>query len=50
MIYVVKIDNTPLKIVDNFFYLVSTLSNAMVSDEISSRLGKASTAFGKLTR
>ena len=42
-------DNVPLNIVDKFPYLGSTLSeNAMIDDDTSARLGKASASFGGL--
>jgi hypothetical protein len=48
---VVTIDGSELKAVNTFCYLGSTLSeNAMIDDEITSRIGKASAAFGKLQR
>ena len=47
----ITIDNNPLTIVDKFTYLGSTISqNALIDDEISARIGKASGSFGKLTK
>ena len=47
----IKIDNNPLKVTDKFTYLGSTISqNALIDDEISARIGKASGSFGKLTK
>ena len=47
----ITIDNNPLNIVDKFTYLGSTISqNALIDDEISARIGKASGSFGKLTK
>ena len=46
----ITIDN-PLKVTDKFTYLGSTISqNALIDDEISARIGKASGSFGKLTK
>lgn len=48
---VVRVYGTPLRSVDRFVYLGSTLSQTPVIDaEISLRLCKAGTAFGNLTR
>ena len=45
------IDNNPLNVVDKFTYLGSTISqNALIDDDISSRIGKESGSFGKLTK
>ena len=39
----ITIDNNPLKVTDKFTYLGSTISqNALIDDEISARIGKAS--------
>ena len=39
----ITIDNNPLKVVDKFTYLGSTISqNALIDDEISARIGKES--------
>ena len=47
----ITIDNNPLKVTDNFTYLGSTISqNALIDDEISARICKASGSFGKLTK
>ena len=47
----ITIDNNPLKVTDKFTYLGSTISqNALIDDEISARIGKASGSFGKLTK
>ena len=47
----ITIDNNPLNVVDKFAYLGSTISqNALIDDEISARIGKASGSFGKLTK
>ena len=44
-------DNAPLNVVDKFTYLGSMLSeNAMIADDISVCLGKASASFGRLTK
>ena len=41
----------PLNVVDKFTYLGSTLSqNAMIDDDVSTRIGKASASFGRLTK
>ena len=41
----------PLKVTDKFTYLGSTISqNALIDDEISARIDKASGSFGKLTK
>ena len=46
----ITIDNIPLNVTDKFTYLGSTISqNALIDDEISARIGKASGSFGKLT-
>jgi len=46
---IVTIDDTPLNTVDKFCYLGSMLSrNADVSDDITRRIGAASTAFWRL--
>ena len=48
---IITIDNNPLNVVDKFTYLGSTLSqNAMIDDDVSTRIGKASASFGKLTK
>ena len=45
------IANNPLKVTDKFTYLGSTISqNALIDDEISARIGKASGSFGKRTK
>ena len=47
----ITIDDTPLKVVDKFCNLGGVLSqNAMIDDEVTSRLGKACVPFGRLTR
>ena len=47
----ITIDNVTLNAVDKFTCLGSTLSeNAMIDDDISARLGKASPSFGRLTK
>ena len=47
----ITIDNNPLKVIDKFTYLGSTISqNALIDDEISARIGEASGSFGKLTK
>ena len=47
----ITIDNVPLNVMDKFTYMGSTLSeNAMIDDDISARLGKASASFGRLTK
>jgi len=48
----VTIDNIPLNVMETFIYLSSTLSvNTMIGDEISARLGKASSSLGgRLTK
>ena len=47
----ITIDNNPLKVTDKFTYLGSTISqNALIDDEVSARIGKASGSFGKLTK
>ena len=47
----ITIDNVPLNVMDKFTYLESTLSeNAMIDNDISARLGKASVSFGRLTK
>ena len=47
----ITIDNNPLKVTDKLTYLGSTISqNALIDDEISARIGKASGSFGKLTK
>ena len=47
----ITIDNNPLKVTDKFTYLGSTISqNALIDEEISARIGKASGSFGKLTK
>ena len=47
----ITIDNNPMKVTDKFTYLGSTISqNALIDDEISARIGKASGSFGKLTK
>ena len=46
---VIKIGNDQLKVVHKFCYLGGFLSqNALIDDEITSRIGKASAAFGRL--
>ena len=46
----ITIDDTPLKGVDKFCYLGVVLSkNAMIDDEVTSRLGKTFVSFGRLT-
>lgn len=45
---VVCTNNTPLKSVENFFYLGRTLSRSTTVNEISQRLAKASSSFGRL--
>lgn len=48
---IITIDNNPLNVVDKFTYLGSTLSqNAMIDDDVSTRIGKASASFGRLTK
>ena len=48
---VIKAGDTTIKAVDKLCYLGSTLSsNAVVDDDISARLSKASSAFGRLSR
>ena len=47
----ITIDNVPLNVVDKFTYLGSMLSeNAMIDDDISARLGKASASLGRPTK
>ena len=47
----ITIDNNPLKVTDKFIYLGSTISqNALIDEEISARIGKASGSFVKLTK
>ena len=47
----VKVHDTPLKVVDTFTYLGSTVStSARIDDEVTTRLGKASAAFGRLRK
>ena len=47
----ITIDNNPLNVVDKFTYLGSTISqNALIDDEISARIGKASGSFGKIIK
>ena len=46
----IYIDGTPLKNVDTFVYLGSTVtSNASLDKEIAGRIGRASSSFGKFT-
>ena len=46
----IYIDGTPLKNVDTFVYLGSTVtSNASLDKEIASRIGRASSSFNKFT-
>ena len=45
----IKVNGQPLRAVDNFIYLGSTLSrNATIDAEISRRISQASSAFGRL--
>ena len=47
----IKVHDSQLKGVDNFTYLGSNVSSsARIDDEVSSRLGKASAAFGRLRK
>ena len=47
----ITIGNNPLTVTDKFTYLGSTISqNALIDDEISAQIGKASGSFGKLTK
>ena len=47
----ITIDNNRLKVTGKFTYLGSTISqNALIGDEITARIGKASGSFGKLTK
>ena len=47
----ITIDKNPLKVTDKFTHLGSTISqDALIDDEISARIGKASGSFGKLTK
>ena len=46
---VIAVNGEPLKVVDKFTYLGSTLSKSVrIDDEVSGRIAKASAAFGKL--
>nr|XP_049699970.1 uncharacterized protein LOC126055306 [Helicoverpa armigera] len=46
----ISLDGSPLEVVENFCYLGSTVTNNLCLDaEINSRIGKASTMFGKLS-
>lgn len=46
---VITIDGEPLKTVDKFTYLGSTLSRSVnIDDEVETRIAKASSAFGRL--
>jgi len=48
---VIKVEDTSIKAVDKFCYIGSILSsNAVVDDDISARLSKASSAFGRLSK
>ena len=48
---VININNEPLKAVDNFGYLGSITSrDGTLNSEITSRIAKATTAFGRLTK
>nr|VZH96378.1 unnamed protein product [Spirometra erinaceieuropaei] len=45
----ISVNGTQLQVVENFPYLVSTLSrNTKIEDEVSNRISKASQAFGRL--
>ena len=47
----ITIDNNPLNVTDKFTYLGSTISqNALIDDEITALIGKASGSFGKLAK
>ena len=47
----ITIDNNPLNVTGKFTYLGSTISqNVLIGDEITTRIGKASGSFGKLTK
>ena len=47
----ILLNGSPLEAVEKFCYLGSVLSgNCSIEQEINSRIGKAATAFGKLTR
>ena len=48
---VVKLNNTPLEVVSKFCYLGSTTTeSSTLDDEINTRIGKAATTFGRLTK
>ena len=47
----ITVDNNPLNVTDKLTYLGSTISqNALIDEEISARIGKASGSFGKLAK
>ena len=48
---VIKLNNTPLEVVSKFCYLGSTTTeSSTLDDEINTRIGKAATTFGRLTK
>ena len=48
---VIKLSNTPLEVVSKFCYLGSTtIECSTLDDEINTRIGKAATTFGRLTK
>ena len=48
---VIKLNNTPLEVVSKFCYLGSTTTEgSTLDDEINTRIGKAATTFGRLTK
>ena len=48
---VIYLNNTLLEVVSNFCYLGSTTTeSSILEDEINTRIGKAATTFGRLTK